>query len=386
MSSRYLSAALRYTLPEPAISWLRGQVAKRQLRQQEEQLVRTVGAATPLAQSKTQNGLKYKVAVIGAGGMGQDQCMGLKTMPHVEIVGVADRNPQAIDRLFRQTQLSSAKGYSGAEELLKSERVDMVCVATNTTSHLAIAQMAVEAGVKRLIVEKPIGNSVTQARRLAQLCADRNVKLAVNQTRRWSPDYAAIKRCVEQGYIGAPRVIYAVPGPGGLAMIGVHWFDLIAYLGNSSFAWVVGSLDTVEKPNRRGPQFKDPGGFALAALQNGVRAYLDISDDLNRKDLFLVLRGDAGRIEVDERLRVWHLDHPSLGRRTFQFSGSTKESVNFIPVAQEMLSDAAPSCGTLEGIAALEAVVATHLSSTRNSAKICLPLQGPDSDPEFAFP
>jgi hypothetical protein len=169
-------------------------------------------------------------------------------------------------------------------------------------------------------------------------------------------------------------------------MIGVHWFDLIAYLGNSSFAWVVGSLDTVERPNRRGAQFKDPGGFALTGLQNGVRAYIDISDDLNRKDLFLVLRGDAGRIEIDERLRVWHLDHPSLGRRTFPFNGSTKESVNFIPVAEEMLSDAPPSCGLSEGIAALEAVVATHLSSTRNNAKVCLPLQEQDSDREFAFP
>jgi predicted dehydrogenase len=318
--------------------------------------------------------------------MGQDQCMGLQAMPQVEIVGVADRNPQAIERLFRQTKLSSAKGYGSAEELLKVEKPDLVCVATNTTSHLAVAQMAIEAGVKRLIVEKPIGNSVAQARRLASLCSDQNVKLAVNQTRRWSTDYAAIKRCIDQGYIGSPRVIYAVPGPGGLAMIGVHWFDLIAYLGNSSFAWVVGSLDTVEKPNRRGPQFKDPGGFALAGLQNGVRGYIDISDDLNRKDLFLVIRGDAGRIEVDERLRVWHLDHPSLGRRSFPFTGSTQESVNFIPVVQEMLSDAPASCGTAEGIGALEAVVAAHLSSSRNNSKICLPLQGQDSEPEFAFP
>jgi predicted dehydrogenase len=169
-------------------------------------------------------------------------------------------------------------------------------------------------------------------------------------------------------------------------MIGVHFFDLAAYLAGSRLAWIIGFLDEPNRPNRRGAHFKDPGGYAMAGFQNGVRGYVDVSDDLNRKGPFVVLSGDAGRIEIDERLGEWRLDHASLGRRTFQFNDTTEVSKYFAKVAAQMLSETPPSCGAAEGIAALEAVVATHLSSRRDNARIPLPLEGKDREPEFPFP
>ncbi len=360
----------------------------RQLRkyQQERQLGNAVRGQAPSVPADLRTVPPCRVAVIGAGGMGRDQCLGLQTLPQVEIVGVADKNPDALERLRHHVRLPHARFYPSAEALLKEENVDMVCVATNTPSHLTVARLAVEAGVPRIIVEKPIGHSVEQARRLARLCGDRKVKLAVNHSRRWSNDYAGIKRCIEYGYIGSLRQIYAVPGPGGLAMIGVHFFDLMAYLAGSPLAWVIGFLDTSEPPNKRGPQFKDPGGYAVVGFQNGIRGYLDVSEDLHRKDLFVVLRGDAGRIEIEERLGQWHLVNPSLGRRTFPFIDTTKITAYFAKIAAQMLSDTPPACGATEGIAALEAVVATHISSHHQNVKISLPLQGKEAELEFPFP
>jgi predicted dehydrogenase len=318
--------------------------------------------------------------------MGEHQCLGLQTLPQVEIVAVADQNCRAWERLRKRAHLSRTRYYPSAEALLNEEKVDMVCVATNTTSHLTVARLAVEAGVKRLIVEKPIGNNVAGARDLARLCADHGVKLAVNQSRRWSNDYAAIKRCVEHGYIGSLRSIYAVLGPGGVASMGVHYFDLAAYLVDSPLAWVIGFLEASDRPNWKGPQFKDLSGYAMVGFQNGARGYLDSSFDLKRKDTLVVLRGDAGRIEIEERRGQWHLDHPSLGRRTFQFNDTTDVPSYFAKVATEMMSDTPPSCGATEGIAALEAVVAVQLSSSRAHVKIPLPLQGHDTELEFPFP
>lgn len=353
---------------------------------QERQLLDTVRGKIPSVSSNGRAVARYKVAVIGAGAMGGHQCIGLQTLPQVEIVAVADQNPLALERLCQQAHLSDTRCYPSVQALLKEEKVDMVCVATNTTSHLAVARLAVEAGVQRLIVEKPIGNCVAEARDLARLCADRKVKLAVNHSRRWQSDYAAIKRCVEHGYIGSLRQVYAVPGRGGLGMIGSHFFDFTAYLADSPLAWVIGFLDTPDRPIWQGPQFKDPGGYAVVGLQNGVRGYLDNSDDLNYKGAFVVLRGDAGRIEIDERLRQWHLDNPSLGRRTFQFIDTTDVRQYFAKVAAQMVSDTPPPCGATEGIAALEAVVAVHLSSSRANVRIPLPLQGKDAELEFPFP
>jgi predicted dehydrogenase len=346
----------------------------------------TVLGKVPAVSSSGRAVAVYKVAVIGAGWMGEHQCLGLQTLPQVEIVAVADQDSRALERLRQRLHLSKTRFYPSAEALLNEEKVDMVCVATNTTSHLAVARLAVEAGVQRLIVEKPIGNSVAEARDLARLCADRGVKLAVNQSRRWSNDYAAIKRCVGHGYIGSLRNIHAMPGPGGVASIGVHYFDLVAYLADSPLTWVIGFLETSDRPNWKGPQFQDLGGYAMIGLQNGARGYLDTSFDLKRRDSFLVLRGDAGRIEIEERLGQWHLDHPSLGRRTFQFNDTTNVSLYFAKVAAQMVSDTPPSCGATEGIAALEAVVGVHLSTSRAHARIPLPLQGNDTTLEFPFP
>ena len=318
--------------------------------------------------------------------MGRDQCLALQTLPQAEIVAIADCSPGALARLRQQVSLPSTRFYNDAQELLDAEEVDLVCVATNTTSHLAIARLAVEAGVQRLIVEKPIGDQVAAARQLAQLCHERRVKMAVNHSRRWSNDYAAIRRCIDHGYIGTLRQVYAVPGPGGLAMTGVHFLDLIAYLAYTQIAWVMGFLDTVDKPNKRGPQFKDPGGYALLGLANGVRGYLDVSDDLSRKGKFSILQGDAGRIEVDERQGQWHLINAMFNRQTFRFSDTTKPAGYFAKVAAEMLSDVAPSCGAEEGVAALEAVMAVHLSNGRNHEQVCLPLQGEDSELKLPFP
>lgn len=353
---------------------------------QERQLLDTVRGKIPSVSSNGRAVARFKVAVIGAGAMGGHSCFGLQTLPQVEIVAVADQNPRALERLRQQCRLSNARCYPSVDTLLKQEKVDMVCVATNTTSHLAVARAAVEAGIQRLIVEKPMGNRVAEARDLASLCADRKVKLAVNHSRRWQSDYAAIKRCVKHGYIGSLRQVCAVPGPGGLGMIGSHFFDFIAYLADSPLAWVMGFLDTPDRRIWQGPQFKDPGGYAMVGLQNGVRGYLDNSDDLNYKSGFVVLRGDAGQIEIDERLRQWHLDNRSLGRRTFQFIDTTEVRQYFAKVAAQMLSDARPPCGAPEGIAALEAVVAVHLSSSRANVKIPLPLQGKDAELEFPFP
>jgi hypothetical protein len=79
------------------------------------------------------------------------------------------------------------------------------------------------------------------------------------------------------------------------------------------------------------------------------------------------------------------LDTLSLGRRSFQFNDTTQEAGYFSKVAAEMLSEIPPSCGAAEGIAALEAVIAVHLSSNRHNVTIPLPIEGKDAEHEFPF-
>ena len=169
-------------------------------------------------------------------------------------------------------------------------------------------------------------------------------------------------------------------------MIGSHYFDLIAYLAGSRITSITGFLDETNKPNKRGAQFKDPGGHCLMRLENGVRAFLDVSDDLGHWEGFTVLRGDEGRIEIDERAREWHLVSLSLGRRSFKFLESVGIVDCFARVASQVLSDAAPSCGTAQGIEALEAVAGAHLSNAQGHRAVQLPICAEDADMEMPLP
>lgn len=359
---------------------LASKIARRILRYRSEwSLYKTVRKGKRMSQPLVHGGTKFRVAVMGAGRMGRDQCLGLQALPQVEIAAVVDRDPEALARLRQQVNLDGARFYEDAEALLRAETVDLACIATNTVSHVEMAEMAVAAGVRRLIIEKPIGNQVERARWFAQMCAVHGVKLAVNHSRRWSSDYSAIRRCIEHGLIGTLRQIYAVPGPGGLGMTGVHYFDLMSYFSGSPIVWVQGYLEEPKKPNKRGTQFVAPGGYCLLGFENAMRGYLDVSDDLERMDSYMVLRGDGGRIEIDERRKEWHLINGIVGRRAFSFLDTTTIPGYFTKVAAQTLSEQPVSCGAAEGIAALEAVIGVHLSSTRDHSRVSVPLSEDDA-------
>lgn len=329
---------------------------------------------------------RYTVGVIGAGAMGREHLMGLKTVPHAEIAALVDPRPERLELMKTEQGLTATRMYTDAEDMLRKEQLDLVIVATNTTSHAELAIRAIEAGAPRVVVEKPVSNQIDKARHLLALAQERGVKVAVNHNRRWSRDYRAVRRAIDQGYIGTLRQLYAAPSNGGLGMIGSHYFDIMTYLAGSKLAWVIGSLDEVVTPNKRGAEFVDPGGYTLMGFENGTRGYLDVSDDLGQKNMLIVLRGDAGRIEIDERAQKWTVINDLLDRASFPFIDSTKISRHCANLCVQMLSDAPVPCTIEDGISALEAVMATHLSAAQGSSKITLPLVGEGARLELALP
>ena len=328
----------------------------------------------------------FRVAVIGAGAMGRDQCLGMQKIAQVEIVAVADRNNEAIERIQRQVNLSKTRFYSDAAELFDKEEIDLVCIATNTNSHIMLTEMAIDKRIPRIIIEKPIGNNVHKAYNLVNKIEGSKIKVAVNHSRRWSNTYVAIKKCILMGYIGNLKQIYSIPGPGGFAMVGSHLIDIAAFLGDSKIKWAAGSLDKEIGPNKRGIDFFDPGGYATLGLENNIRIYIDLSEDLIRKSKFMVLYGESGRIEIDERTGIWHLINDMFQRKSFSFIGPVKPAEYFTKVVLEILSSEPSSCSADDSLNTLEAIIAIHISDNRNYQRIYLPLDTEDDKMELNFP
>ncbi|MBX3086093.1 MAG: Gfo/Idh/MocA family oxidoreductase [Anaerolineae bacterium] len=318
--------------------------------------------------------------------MGRVQCEILSRIDSVKLIAIADRSAESLSKLPEALQQPHVKHYAECQDLLTNEQPDLVSVATNTASHLALGKLIAEAGIPRLIIEKPIGNNITQAIALNDLCQSKGCQLVVNQSRRWSPDYASIKQYLSYGLLGELRHISAILGEGGVAMIGVHFLDLMRYLMGQDVARVTGYLEKQTASNKWGAEFYDPGGYGIIEFKNGGRGFIELSTDLVKRERFLVLRCENGRIEIDERARRWTAVMPNSRRVDFQFRQAVTPEALFRKMIIETLKGEPSKCDGQQGIAALEMVMAMHVSSQRGHIPIDLPLTPEDAELRVNFP
>src|SRR5262245_61608121 len=98
-------------------NWVAGVLRPVRKYREERRLLRAVGGKVSSVPSRRAMN-RYRVALIGAGGMGQDQCLGLLTLPQVDIVGVADHDSHKLERFRQRVSLPDARFYPSAEALL----------------------------------------------------------------------------------------------------------------------------------------------------------------------------------------------------------------------------------------------------------------------------
>src|SRR5262245_26163922 len=109
---------------------------------------------------------RVRMAVIGVGHLGQHHARILAGMPEVELVGVADANPEQARLIAERLKTTP---YESFEPLLG--RVDAVSVVTPTIHHHSVAAAFLRYGVP-VLVEKPVCRTVAEADDLIAL-ADR---------------------------------------------------------------------------------------------------------------------------------------------------------------------------------------------------------------------
>jgi len=135
---------------------------------------------------------RLRIAVVGVGHLGQHHTRILAAMPEVELVGVADikaDRARDVAAKYSTTAYTDAAAFRG--------RVDAVCIATPTISHVDVAMPFVEAGAA-VLVEKPLAVSLAEADRLVAAAAARRTVLATGHTERFNPAVAAALPLVAQ--------------------------------------------------------------------------------------------------------------------------------------------------------------------------------------------
>tara|TARA_B100001964_G_C14173132_1_gene572497 strand:+ start:424 stop:1452 length:1029 start_codon:yes stop_codon:yes gene_type:complete len=339
---------------------------------------------------------EYKrAAIIGLGGQGQSHYMAYQGLSNVKVIAVCEVNQERLSTFIDGN--SQVRGYTEAKNLFHNEDIDIVSIVTNTPSHRDLTFAAVESGVQAVLCEKPMAHSAVAARQMIDICAEHNVRLAINHMRRWSPRYHKLRQMLKDHLIGEIGNLIYVSGGALFACIATHIFDLMRMLTQREIISVSGRFDTFRRPNFRGRQYHDPGGYALALFDGDTRALIDLSENLGVPGWFDI-HGSLGRVHIEEEGGIWQVmarqgndraQPPWASRNTLQPIDFPTDVENWTTVLQEgiiELLDGGPVTSSGEdGYAALEAIVAAHISHENDGVPVALPLAGDDLSRQFTF-
>ena len=139
---------------------------------------------------------KLRVAVVGVGYLGRFHAHKYAALPICTLVAVADSRADVAASVAQELGTRAVADY---RDLLGS--VDAVSIATPTPGHFEVAQTFLDSGV-HVLVEKPITETVAQARQLIAAASRAGRVLQVGHLERFNPAIVAA-----EPHIRAPRFI-----------------------------------------------------------------------------------------------------------------------------------------------------------------------------------
>jgi predicted dehydrogenase len=193
-------------------------------------------------------GKKFRVAIIGCGGIAQVHAAALKELPDVEIVAGVDIDPGRLDNF--QSKWGVDVLYKDWKTMLKEVKPEGVSICTPNGVHMAPAIDSLNAG-SHVIVEKPMAMTPGECQSMIDAAKKNDRKLCVGFQYRYHPNTLFLKRAVDEGQFGDIMFVRVqalrrrgipnwgvfgqkqLQGGGPMIDIGVHGIEMAHYVMGS---------------------------------------------------------------------------------------------------------------------------------------------------------
>jgi predicted dehydrogenase len=177
-----------------------------------------------------------KIAVFGTGHLGKFHLNNWKEIEGVELVGFFDPSDENATAIIEQYQL---KRFLDAEELM--DQCDAVDIVAPTIHHFKLCELALRKG-KHVFVEKPLTNTMEEARILVKLAKESNLKFQVGHVERFNPAFLALKGyALQPMFIEVHRLAEFNPRGTDVSVIldlMIHDIDIILHLVKSTVSYI----------------------------------------------------------------------------------------------------------------------------------------------------
>ena len=158
-----------------------------------------------------------RIALLGAGRIGQVHARTIKGMDGATVTAVSDFFPETAqalaDTLGAQVRDNDA--------IMASDDVDAVVIGTPTDTHYDLIMAAAKAG-KAIFCEKPVDMSADRIRALITVVEDTGVPFMTAFNRRFDPSFANVQARIEAGEVGDVEMVTILsrdPSPPPLSYI-----------------------------------------------------------------------------------------------------------------------------------------------------------------------
>lgn len=185
-----------------------GSLSRRQFVQQASAIAAACWVAPVWGTTRSPNE-KLNIAVVGPGGRGFDNLMGVSGENIVAICDVDDTRAAKGIELFPQ-----AKQFRDFRKLFDTPKLfDAVVVSTTDHTHAPIAAWAMKAG-KHVYCEKPLTHTVHEARTLAELAKSKGVATQMGTQIHAENNYRRVVELIDAGTIGPVSEVHVWVGKG----------------------------------------------------------------------------------------------------------------------------------------------------------------------------
>ena len=185
-----------------------------------------------------------KVACIGMGWWSDVLADAIGRSGKLGIVSCFSRSSEKRQAFAAKYGCRAASSY---EEILGDRKIEGIVNTTPNSAHLETTRLAAAAG-KHVFLDKPIANTIADARAITRACRDAKVVLALGYQRRRESHFRFMKQRIHEfgtlvnaeanisrdrlGKIDLSSWRYTAEGmPGGVMLqIGIHYSDVLEYL------------------------------------------------------------------------------------------------------------------------------------------------------------
>lgn len=228
---------------------------------------------------------------------------------HSTLVAVSRRDPEKLADYVKRHQVHMS--YANALDLIQSEKINAIYIATPPDVREAYAMEAMQLG-KPVYLEKPMALNLAACKRLKAASEKLGVKLSVAHYRRNLPLFMEVKNILDQDLIGAVkevqitmlkktdkaakdpsnwRVDPSIAGGGYFYDLAPHQIDLVFYFFGKPKSFSGTST------NKAGLYKAEDFVQGTIELENGIvcKGLWDFSINGEEKDEFLII-GEKGTI------------------------------------------------------------------------------------------